>query len=275
MTIREVEQQLGITRANVRFYEKEGLIWPKRNPLNDYRDYSEADVDSLKKIIFLRELDVPISEIRDLIRGTVGLNDVVRRRMEVLDAELVRTGEARRACELLLEQKNLTYAELTVPKIPSGAPQKSLRDTLGDLWMFWDKLVVWGFFLLQAAYTVFVFPMLPDQIPVSWQGGIPTDYKSRIYFFGYLLLSVLVLYGARIVLYQWVVGAARCYMDELNAVLTVGGIGFCFSTQVYTVMYLKGIQMSQDWFYIGCIGAYLAVIAVVAALMVQRRRRIR
>ena len=26
MTIREVEEQLGVTRANVRFYEKEGLI---------------------------------------------------------------------------------------------------------------------------------------------------------------------------------------------------------------------------------------------------------
>ena len=45
MTIREVEKELGITRANVRFYEKEGLIFPKRNPVNDYRDYSAEDVE--------------------------------------------------------------------------------------------------------------------------------------------------------------------------------------------------------------------------------------
>ncbi len=67
MTIKEVEQRLKITRANVRFYEKEGLIFPKRNPLNDYRDYSEEDVKSLSKIIFLREIGIPIADIRSLI----------------------------------------------------------------------------------------------------------------------------------------------------------------------------------------------------------------
>ena len=59
MTIREVEQRLNVTRANVRFYEKEGLIFPKRNPLNDYRDYSEEDVESLNKIIFFKRYRNP------------------------------------------------------------------------------------------------------------------------------------------------------------------------------------------------------------------------
>ena len=39
MTIREVEQQLGMTRANIRFYEKEGLLSPRRES-NGYRDSS-------------------------------------------------------------------------------------------------------------------------------------------------------------------------------------------------------------------------------------------
>ena len=30
MNIREIEQQLGIPRANVRYYEKEGLLHPQR-----------------------------------------------------------------------------------------------------------------------------------------------------------------------------------------------------------------------------------------------------
>ncbi|MCI5733610.1 MAG: MerR family transcriptional regulator, partial [Tenericutes bacterium] len=30
MTIKEVEKKLNITRANIRFYEKEGLLQPKR-----------------------------------------------------------------------------------------------------------------------------------------------------------------------------------------------------------------------------------------------------
>ena len=40
MTIKEVEEELNVTRANVRFYEKEGLLTARRNPINGYRDYS-------------------------------------------------------------------------------------------------------------------------------------------------------------------------------------------------------------------------------------------
>ena len=48
MKINEAEQLLGITKANIRFYEKEGLLTPSRNE-SSYREYSdaaEADRDS-------------------------------------------------------------------------------------------------------------------------------------------------------------------------------------------------------------------------------------
>lgn len=41
MTIKEVEEQTGLTRSNIRFYEREKLIEPTRNDKNGYRDYSE------------------------------------------------------------------------------------------------------------------------------------------------------------------------------------------------------------------------------------------
>ena len=48
MTIKEVEKKLNISRANIRFYEKEGLLEPKRCD-NEYRDYSEDDLKRLEK----------------------------------------------------------------------------------------------------------------------------------------------------------------------------------------------------------------------------------
>ena len=50
MTIKEVEERTGLTRSNIRFYEKEKLIEPSRNDKNGYRDYSEKDVENIKKI---------------------------------------------------------------------------------------------------------------------------------------------------------------------------------------------------------------------------------
>lgn len=271
MTIKEVEQRLKITRANVRFYEKEGLIFPKRNPLNDYRDYSEEDVKSLSKIIFLREIGIPIADIRSLIFGKMGIHEILRRQKAVLLAEQQKTKDAELLLNRLLAQPETSFEELSLPEIPSDGPERSLRDTLGELWYFWDKLVVWGFFLLQVICTVCVFPMLPEEIPVSWYGGMPTDYKNRIYFFGYLLLSMLVLYGMRNVLYRWIVGALRCFLDEINAAVTVGGIGYSFSLQVFTVLWLRGYQMSQDLFLIGCICFY-AILVALAFLVIRHKK---
>ena len=50
MTIKEIETRSGMTRANIRFYEAEGLLSPERCE-NGYRDYSEEDLKVLKRII--------------------------------------------------------------------------------------------------------------------------------------------------------------------------------------------------------------------------------
>ena len=55
MNIAEAERRTGLTRANIRFYEKEGLLKPTRGE-NGYRDYTEDNVQTLRKIMLLRRL---------------------------------------------------------------------------------------------------------------------------------------------------------------------------------------------------------------------------
>ena len=59
MTIKEVEEQTGLSRSNVRFYEKEKLITPARNESNGYSDYSASDIENIKKIAYLRRESTP------------------------------------------------------------------------------------------------------------------------------------------------------------------------------------------------------------------------
>ena len=63
MNIAEAERRTGLTRANIRFYEKEGLLTPTRGE-NGYRDYTEDDVQSLRKIMLLRRLRLSVPDIR-------------------------------------------------------------------------------------------------------------------------------------------------------------------------------------------------------------------
>ena len=65
MNINQAQQLSGVSSDNIRFYEKQGLLCPRRNRANDYREYSEDDIRTLKFIRILRMLDMPLPQIRD------------------------------------------------------------------------------------------------------------------------------------------------------------------------------------------------------------------
>ena len=87
MKIYQVEELVGITKKNIRFYEDQGLLCPSRNPENDYREYSLADVKILEKIKLLRKLSVPIEEIRLLQKGQLSFVQSMTQQIERIEKE--------------------------------------------------------------------------------------------------------------------------------------------------------------------------------------------
>ena len=87
MKIYQVEELVGITKKNIRFYEDQKLLCPKRNPQNDYREYSLEDVRQLEKIKLLRKLSVPIEEIRLIQNGKLSLTQSMNRQIERIEKE--------------------------------------------------------------------------------------------------------------------------------------------------------------------------------------------
>ena len=88
MTIKDVEKQTGLSRSNIRFYEKEKLIDPSRNESNGYRDYSKNDVENIKKIAYLRTLGISIEDIRNIISEKATLKDTLEKQYEVLKSQI-------------------------------------------------------------------------------------------------------------------------------------------------------------------------------------------
>ena len=73
MNIKQAAEQSGVSARNIRYYEQAGLLTPARNPENEYRIYSQADVRALKLIRMLRTLDMPVEEIGTVLNGTLPL----------------------------------------------------------------------------------------------------------------------------------------------------------------------------------------------------------
>lgn len=103
MKINEVETLVGITKKNIRFYEEQGLLSPRRNSQNGYRDYSEAEVSALRRIKLMRKLGVPLEEIRQMQSGVHTVGDGMRRHLVSLERERQNLADAARLCAELTD----------------------------------------------------------------------------------------------------------------------------------------------------------------------------
>lgn len=98
MLINEVEHIVGLSKKSIRFYEENGLLNPKRNAENDYRIYEDADIAKLKLIKFLRELGVPIRDLRALNERKITLEECMQDRISKIKVEEEKFSKVKEMC---------------------------------------------------------------------------------------------------------------------------------------------------------------------------------
>lgn len=82
----EVQNKTGLTRKAIEYYEEKGIIDPVRLE-NGYRDYSEKDVEILKKVALFTKLGLNLKEIRKIIFDGGSLSSVLRTKQYELSVE--------------------------------------------------------------------------------------------------------------------------------------------------------------------------------------------
>lgn len=107
MNIKQAEELTGVVRQNIRFYEKQGLLKPARNRENDYREYSQEDIQTLKWIRIMRMLDMPLEEIRQVLSGKLELGQAAGNQKIRLESQMEKLEEAIRFCATLQKSENL------------------------------------------------------------------------------------------------------------------------------------------------------------------------
>ena len=142
MTIKEMEELAGMPRANIRFYEAEGLLAPARN-VNGYRDYSQEDLSVLKKIKLLRSLHMTLDEIKALHTGQQELSAVLEQQINKLSSDKEDLDKAQAVCEIMYRD-GIHYDNLDAEKYLSnlriGAPSYTVTsDKEKYSWeTYWD-----------------------------------------------------------------------------------------------------------------------------------------
>lgn len=158
MKIKEIEQRIGIARANIRFYESKGLLHPERQG-NNYRDYSEGDVETLRKIILLRRLDMSIEDIQAVLNGELALQEAVQHAELDLQEQLEQLQGSLELCAIMQERGETletlsvdTYDELIRQREQEG---KKFRDVVDDILEDYQKnyLEKWAIFPIHGSYV--------------------------------------------------------------------------------------------------------------------------
>ena len=67
-SINELAKLAGVSTRTLRYYDKQGLLKARRNPVNNYRYYEETEVDQLQKILFLKLFDLPLEQIKKVMQ---------------------------------------------------------------------------------------------------------------------------------------------------------------------------------------------------------------
>lgn len=84
----------GVTPRALRYYESKGLISAKRHRENDYRFYTELDLERIKRILFFKQMGFSLEDIRELLKllkdesDTTLIKDAIRTKLVQCQKEL-------------------------------------------------------------------------------------------------------------------------------------------------------------------------------------------
>lgn len=68
LTVKQLSQLAHITPRTLRYYDQIGLLLPDTMGENGYRYYSGASLLKLQQILFYRELDMPLEQIKEIMK---------------------------------------------------------------------------------------------------------------------------------------------------------------------------------------------------------------
>lgn len=250
MTIKEVEERTGLARSNIRFYEKEKLIEPSRNDKNGYRDYSEQDIENIKKIAYLRTLEISIEDIRYIMSNKVPLMDVIERQTATIQTQIEDLNKAKIMCEKMLAAGNISFDEMQVEKYVTDLQtywndNKTVfkLDSVSFLYI-WGSLITWTIIASLCLIIGLVsYTKLPPEIPVQWSNGSATSVVDKNFIFVYPLVCIIIrLFLRPLILVRLLMNYP--YGELITEYLTNYLCFIALSVELFSILFVYGLVKS-------------------------------
>lgn len=248
MTIKEIEQITGLTRSNIRFYEKEKLISPVRNASNGYREYSEEDIKTIKKVAYLRTLGISVEDIRRLSNKDANLYDVIKMQRQTLEQHLSELENAKLMCERMLSSnEQIDYEDLDIEMYVADVKDYWNKnsnvfklDSISFFYM-WGGNITWGILVIACLLVaVFSIGYLPAEIPIQWNGGTVSSLVDKKFIFAFPAACIIIKFVLRPFIWRWL----KINIIDSDSVTDYITNYLCFialSVEIFIILYVKEI----------------------------------
>lgn len=120
-TVKEIAQLTGISTRTLHYYDEIGLLKPTNKSEAGYRLYDDKALETLQQILFFREFDIPLKEIKDVMENP-GLNkkQILQMQRNMLIAKKERLERLIASIEDILKGENkMDFAVFTRTELES------------------------------------------------------------------------------------------------------------------------------------------------------------
>lgn len=111
MKMNEVMKVTDLTKQAIIYYEKEGLLEAKRTE-NNYRDYSDKDVQTLLWIKCMRAMQVSIEDIKRLQNGEYSMEECLEKQVKMMEENMKTLQQTQQQIQLFKDKNMPIIPEL-------------------------------------------------------------------------------------------------------------------------------------------------------------------
>lgn len=133
MRVNQLANTLNVTSDTVRYYTRLGILHPKKNPINGYKEYCEQDARRLHFTLRAKQLGFSLNDIKKIIemadKGTTPC-PIVR---DILQENLTIVQKSLQECQQLVERMH--QAMMNWEEMPDSEPN---GHTICQLIENWD-----------------------------------------------------------------------------------------------------------------------------------------
>lgn len=137
-SISQTCQFVGISRSTLLYYERIGLVSPKRNPISGYRDYSQDDAHTLVLIRQLKKAGFSLKEASSIVEGVLDAESILKQFYR-LDSEIQELKVAHEIVRSLVVHSTGKPPSIESHPNPAGIWHSELEKVAGEAHAKWLK----------------------------------------------------------------------------------------------------------------------------------------